>query len=172
MFEILCQCRINPYKPPIVLFVGHVQTVETQIRRSRTLRLISVSTVCLQNFLFKLDLKRKLPPNTHKLLYRFVLPIEIGKLIRLKWVKHDNQLLPKLSRKGLTKARAYKYIQMFRVNVIFISSNEAQDVYFMSGEAAVSSKGLDEFAQRRDDDESSDQYLELYLYYNVSMCVY
>ena len=41
---------VNSYKHSI-LFVGHVQTVQTQIRRSRTLHLISVSTVCLQNFL-------------------------------------------------------------------------------------------------------------------------
>ena len=34
------------YKPSI-LFVGHMQAVQIQIRRSRTRRLIRVSTVCL-----------------------------------------------------------------------------------------------------------------------------
>ena len=58
--------EIKPYKPS-VLFVGHVQTVQTQIRCRSTLRLISVSTVCLHNFLLKLDLKRKLPTNTPKI---------------------------------------------------------------------------------------------------------
>ena len=53
---------------------------------------------------------------------------------------------------------------MFRVNVILISLSEAKDVYFMSGEVAVSSKCLDEFAQSRDEVESSDQYLELFLH--------
>ena len=35
----------NPYKPSIP-FVGHRQTVQTQIRRCRTWRLIRVFTVC------------------------------------------------------------------------------------------------------------------------------
>ena len=35
------------------LFVGHVQTVQAQIRRRTTRRLIKVFTVCLQNFRFK-----------------------------------------------------------------------------------------------------------------------
>ena len=39
---------LNPYKPS-VLFVRHRQTVQTQIRRRNTLRLLRVSTVCLQN---------------------------------------------------------------------------------------------------------------------------
>ena len=38
---------LNPLKPS-VLFVGHWQTVQTQIRRHRTRRLIRVSSVCLQ----------------------------------------------------------------------------------------------------------------------------
>ena len=41
---------LNPFKPS-VLFVGHRQTVHTQIRRHRTRRLIKVSTVCLQTIL-------------------------------------------------------------------------------------------------------------------------
>ena len=35
----------NPYKPSI-LFLGHMQTVQTQIRRHRTRRLIKIFTVC------------------------------------------------------------------------------------------------------------------------------
>ena len=38
---------LNPLEPS-VLFVGHRQTVQTQIRRHRMRRLIRVSTVCLQ----------------------------------------------------------------------------------------------------------------------------
>ena len=42
--------RDNQYKPNI-LFVGHIQTVETQIRQGLMWHLIRVSTVCLQKFL-------------------------------------------------------------------------------------------------------------------------
>ena len=41
---------INPYKP-IVLFVGHRQTVQTQTSRRKKRRLIRVSTVYVQNIL-------------------------------------------------------------------------------------------------------------------------
>ena len=44
---------INPHKPGGP-FVGHRQTVQTQIRRHRTRRLISVYTVCAQKFLSKI----------------------------------------------------------------------------------------------------------------------
>ena len=44
----------NPYKPDVI-FVGLRQTVQTQIRRSTTLRLIRISTVCLQNVLLECD---------------------------------------------------------------------------------------------------------------------
>ena len=47
---------LNPYKPR-VLFVGHRQTVQTQIRRRRTPRLIRVYIVCLQNVLSKIKKK-------------------------------------------------------------------------------------------------------------------
>ena len=43
----------NPYKPS-VLFVGHQQTVQNQIRRRKTRRLIRFSTVYLQKFSFKI----------------------------------------------------------------------------------------------------------------------
>ena len=45
---------INPFSPS-VLFVGHEQTVQTQIRRRKTRGLIRVSTVSLQNVLTKVD---------------------------------------------------------------------------------------------------------------------
>ena len=44
----------NPYKP-IVIFVGQMQTVQTQTRRRRPRRLIRVSTVCLLNVLLKFE---------------------------------------------------------------------------------------------------------------------
>ena len=45
---------INPYKPS-VLFIGHRQTVQTQIRHHRTRRLIRVSTVCSQNVILEFE---------------------------------------------------------------------------------------------------------------------
>ena len=39
----------------ISIFLGHRQTVQTQIRRRRTQRLIRVFTVCLQGFLFQIE---------------------------------------------------------------------------------------------------------------------
>ena len=38
-----------------VLFVGHRQKEQNQIRRLKTRRLIRFSTVCLQNFISKLE---------------------------------------------------------------------------------------------------------------------
>ena len=46
--------NINPYKHT-VSFLGHRQTVKTQIRRHRTRRLVRVFTVCLQKFIKKYD---------------------------------------------------------------------------------------------------------------------
>ena len=46
--------NINQFKPS-VLFVGHMQTVDTQTRRRTMRRLIRVSTVCLQNVLSTLN---------------------------------------------------------------------------------------------------------------------
>ena len=40
---------------PSVLFVGHRQTVQTQIRRRILRRLIRVSTVCSQNVLLEFE---------------------------------------------------------------------------------------------------------------------
>ena len=56
----------NPCKHS-VLFVGHAQTMQTQIRRSKTLCLISVSTVCLHIFLSKFEnTLKKYHPTTLK----------------------------------------------------------------------------------------------------------
>ena len=41
-----------PFLVQILIF-GHMQTVQTQVRRRRTRRLIRVCTVCLQAFLSK-----------------------------------------------------------------------------------------------------------------------
>ena len=48
----------NPYKPSVP-FLGHGQTVQTQIRRRRTQRLIRVFTVCSQEFIFEIEYKWK-----------------------------------------------------------------------------------------------------------------
>ena len=53
---------INPYKPSVI-FVGHRQTVQNQIRRHRTWRLIRFCTACIQNILLKYEWKWNLPPN-------------------------------------------------------------------------------------------------------------
>ena len=45
---------LNPYKPSVV-FIGHRQTVQSQIRRRRTRRLIRVFTVCWQEYLFEIE---------------------------------------------------------------------------------------------------------------------
>ena len=44
----------NPCKPS-VLFVGHMRTAQTQIRRRETWRLIRVSNVCFQNDLLEYE---------------------------------------------------------------------------------------------------------------------
>ena len=76
---------VNTYKPS-VLFVGHRQPVQTQIRRRRTRRLIRVSTVCLQNISLKENNEKKLP-DTPIIGNGLVQWIRVGKSIRLKWVK-------------------------------------------------------------------------------------
>ena len=61
--------------------------VQTHIsrRRCKTRRLIRVSTVCLQNFLWFFK-KMKISANTPNIWNSLVLSIEIGKFIRLIWV--------------------------------------------------------------------------------------
>ena len=49
---LLLKDLLYPYKPS-VLFVGHGQTVQTQIRHRIMRCLIRVSTVCLQNVILK-----------------------------------------------------------------------------------------------------------------------
>ena len=49
----------EPRGQPSVLFVGRKQTVEIQIRRRRTWRLIWVSTVCLQKVISNLNINAK-----------------------------------------------------------------------------------------------------------------
>ena len=52
MVQLLHIKYINLYKPNII-FVADRQTVQTQIRRHKTRRLVSVSTGCLQKTVFK-----------------------------------------------------------------------------------------------------------------------
>ena len=46
--------NINPYKQG-VLFVGHRQIVENQIRRRKMRRLIRFSTICLQSIILQYE---------------------------------------------------------------------------------------------------------------------
>ena len=71
----------NPYKPSM-LFVGHRQIVQTQIRRCRTRHLILVSTVC-----YNLNKNEKFNPTTHKAVILAQL-IRVGHSIWLIWVKY------------------------------------------------------------------------------------
>ena len=73
------ETSFNPYKP-CILFVGHRQTMQNHIRRRKFRRLIRFSTVCKQKFPLKLTIL--------KLENGLVLLIEVGKSVRLKWVKH------------------------------------------------------------------------------------
>ena len=57
---------INPYKPNL-LFVGHRQIVQTQIRRRSTRHLIRVSGVYLQNVILRFKQKHKYHPTPLKL---------------------------------------------------------------------------------------------------------
>ena len=50
--------RVCHQNKPSVLFVGHRQTEQTQIRCCRTQRLIRVSTAYLQNVLLKFEKKK------------------------------------------------------------------------------------------------------------------
>ena len=60
--ELINGSWLNPFKPS-VLFVGHRQTAQTQIRRHITWRLIRVSTVCKQKFFYKLNRNEKDHPS-------------------------------------------------------------------------------------------------------------
>ena len=80
--------EVNAYKPSI-LFLGHRQTTQTEIRRRRMRmhRLIRVSTVCLQNVLLKFEKNGKYGPTTLKNGNGLVQLIRVGNSIRLKCVK-------------------------------------------------------------------------------------
>ena len=56
--------KLNTYKPG-VLFVGYKQTVQTQLRRRKTRRLIRVSTVFLKNVLSKLGQQKTKSTTRH-----------------------------------------------------------------------------------------------------------
>ena len=75
----------NPYKPS-VLFVGHRQTAQAQIRRHNCL--IRVSSVCIQYALLNLE---KYHPKPLQLNGLFQL-IKLGNYIRHKWVNFINSL--------------------------------------------------------------------------------
>ena len=76
----------NPYKPG-VLFLWHRQTVQTQIRRRRTRRLIRVFTVCWQEFLTKIEQKWKSTPDTPKIGNGLVQLRRMDGSTRQMWVK-------------------------------------------------------------------------------------
>ena len=63
-----------PYKPGP--FLGHRQTVQTQIRRRRTRRLIRVYTVCSQKYLFEIEKKKMKNYTRHPLNEKWTLPID------------------------------------------------------------------------------------------------
>ena len=69
--------HINSYKPSI-LFVGHRQTGQAQIRHRIKQCLIRVFTVCLQNVLLKFGKKEKIPPNTPAIGNGLVLLIRVA----------------------------------------------------------------------------------------------
>ena len=80
----------NPYQPSI-FFVGHMQTVQTQIRCHDAMS--DQDLHCLQNvcclfwFFFEREKKERILSNTLKIRNKPVLLIMVGKSIRLKWVK-------------------------------------------------------------------------------------
>ena len=67
-------------------FLGYRQTVQTQIRRRRTRRLIRVHTVCLQEFLFQIEYKWNCKPDTPKIWNGLVIFIWMGCSTRQMWV--------------------------------------------------------------------------------------
>ena len=78
---------INPYMPS-VLFMGHRQTVQIQIRHRMMLCLIRNFTVCLQNLLLKFWKKKNTKYNPTPLKLEMACSNDSsGELARLKWVK-------------------------------------------------------------------------------------
>ena len=78
--------HFNPFKPS-VLFVGHWQTVQNQIRRRKMRHLIKFSTVAYR-CLLKFEWKWKIPPNNSRIGNGLVQLIRKGKYIQHKWVNH------------------------------------------------------------------------------------
>ena len=64
----------NPFKPS-VLYVGHWQTLQNQIRHHTTRYLIMFSTVCLHRFLLKMNKNEKYHQTTLNGLIKL---IEVG----------------------------------------------------------------------------------------------
>ena len=78
----VCKAKIdNPYKPGI-LFMGHSQTVQAQIRHHIMLCLIRIFTVCLHNMYQNLKKKKK---NTSQHLYnwKWAHPSDKGRQVHL-----------------------------------------------------------------------------------------
>ena len=90
---------------PRLLFMGHRQTVQNQIRHRIMQCLIRIFTVFLEYVLLKSKNKWKNQPNTPTLGNGFVLLISVRKSIRFKWVKTNEPadkifvLIPLLSNK-------------------------------------------------------------------------
>ena len=76
----------NAYKPSVLL-IGHMQTVQTQIRLRIMRCLIRIFTICLRNVLIKIWKKMKIPPNFPKIGHELALLISVGKSIRIERVK-------------------------------------------------------------------------------------
>ena len=55
LLSLMLLFKCLTHKKPSVLYVGHRQSVQNQIRRRKTRRLITFSTVCLQKFLLKFE---------------------------------------------------------------------------------------------------------------------
>ena len=85
--------HFNPYKPS-VFFVGHRQTMQTQIRHRMMRCLIRIFTVCLQNNLSKFEKKkRKIQPKVPKLVNGLVLLIRIAKSILLQGLSYNSTVI-------------------------------------------------------------------------------
>ena len=89
--QLLCDkqnnCIFISYMPS-ARYVEHWQIAQTQITRGhRMRRLIRVSTVCLHNFLLKLEYKLKIPPNIPYNRNGLFQLITMGNFILHKWVK-------------------------------------------------------------------------------------
>ena len=82
LYIVLVKKGINTCKPSI-LFMGHRQTVQTQIRRHIMWCLIRIFTICLQNEI-KICKKGKLPSNTPKIGNGIALLIWVSKSIGLR----------------------------------------------------------------------------------------